>query len=326
VTRENYFDSGHHNPPVSAGLEQKEVRMISTARSAQLREDDLLRRGFVLMLKAEGKSPMTVRRYELSVRQYQEFAREIGFPTQVTREHVTHFLSVRGDAHAPNTARNDYMALVRFFRYLREEGEITTHPLEHVKPPKVPEKSPNPYRPEEIKAMLAACTGKSFDDLRNTAIIYTLLDTGLRASEFCSLTTSDVELDAERIKVCGKGRRERYVRIGIRAQRAIDRYCRMRKESRPELWLNRRGDPLTSSGLLQAIERICGRGGIRNPGVHRFRHTAATYMKESGIGEQDLMALMGWQSYSMAARYTRSGERERALRAHRLYSPADNLK
>jgi hypothetical protein len=48
-------------------------------------------------------------------------------------------------------------------------------------------------------------------------------------------------------------------------------------------------------------------------------------MKEAGIGEQDLMMLMGWRSYSMAARYTRAGERERALRAHRLFSPADNL-
>ena len=46
---------------------------------------------------------------------------------------------------------------------------------------------------------------------------------------------------------------------------------------------------------------------------------------EHGIGDQDLMMLMGWRSFSMAARYTRSGEGERALRAHRQYSPADNL-
>jgi len=164
------------------------------------REDDLLRRSFVLMLKAEGKSPMTVRRYELSVRQYQDFARQMGFPRRPTREHVAHFLSSRGDCLAPNTTRNDYMALVRYFRYLREEGEITSNPMEHVKSPRVQEKSPDPYRPEEIKAMLAVCRGKSFDDLRNAAIVITLLDTGLRASEFCSLTVEDVELDSERIK------------------------------------------------------------------------------------------------------------------------------
>jgi hypothetical protein len=62
---------------------------IQTSRSPAFpREDDLLRRSFVLMLKAEGKSPMTVRRYELSLRQYQAFAGEMGFPRQVKREHV----------------------------------------------------------------------------------------------------------------------------------------------------------------------------------------------------------------------------------------------
>jgi integrase len=60
------------------------------------------------------------------------------------------------------------------------------------------------------------------------------------------------------------------------------------------------------------VERICNATGVRDPGIHRFRHTAATYMKEAGIGEQDLMMLMGWRSYGMGARYTRSGERERA--------------
>ena len=302
--------------------------MVSTRpATAQIdsREDDLLRRSFVLMLRAEGKSPVTVRRYELSVRQYQGFACKMGFPRQVTREHVSHFLSSRQSGHAANTARNDYMALVRFFRYLREEGEITASPVDHIKAPRVSEKSPDPYTAEEVKAMLAACKGKSFDDVRNVAIVLTLFDTGLRASEFCSLTVADVELDAERIKVCGKGRRERFVRIGVRAQRAIDRYLRARRSDQPELWLSRRGNSLTTSGLLQAVERVCRRANVRNPGVHRFRHTAATMMKEAGIGDQDLMMLMGWRSFSMAARYTRSGERERALRAHRLYSPADRL-
>ena len=108
---------------------------LTLARASDTREDELLRKSFVLMLKAEGKSAMTVRRYELSVRQYQVFARQMGFPLQPTREHVSHFLSGRSEVRAANTARNDYMALVRFFRFLREEGEITTQPLEHVRPP-----------------------------------------------------------------------------------------------------------------------------------------------------------------------------------------------
>jgi site-specific recombinase XerD len=99
------------------------------------REDDLLRRSFVRFLRAEGISPTTVQRYELSVRQFQEFARDTGFPLQVTREHVAHFLEWRRQDHAANTARNDYMALSRYFKWLVEEGEVRENPMIHVKPP-----------------------------------------------------------------------------------------------------------------------------------------------------------------------------------------------
>jgi site-specific recombinase XerD len=176
------------------------MNQTSRATARDDREGELLRKSFQLMLRAEGKSPMTVRRYELSVRQWQKFAKDMGFPSISTREHVSHFLSHRANGWAANTARNDYMALVRYFRFRREEGELRENPLEHIRPPKVEEKSPDPYRPEEIKAMLNICRGKSYEDLRNTAIILTLRDTGLRASEFCSLTVDDVELDAERIQ------------------------------------------------------------------------------------------------------------------------------
>ncbi|MCG3775095.1 MAG: Tyrosine recombinase XerC [Nitrospira sp.] len=289
------------------------------------REQKLLQRSFVLMLKAEGKSPTTVKRYELSVGQCQEFARAMGCPQMLTREHVAHFLAQRLETKAGNTVRNDYMALVRFFRFLLEEGEITSNPIEHIRAPKGDDHIPDPYSPEDVRKMLAAAKGRTFVELRDAAIVWILLDTGLRASEFCRIGVSDVELDVERIKVVGKGRRERFVRIGLRAQRAVDRYLRVRTSARPELWVNRVGGPLTISGLFQIVERLCIKAGVQHPGIHRFRHTAATMMRDLGIGDRDLMTLFGWSSFSMAARYTRSGERDRALRAHGLYSPADHL-
>lgn len=285
-------------------------------------EYDLLRRSFVLMLKAEGKASSTIRRYELSVREFQACARAMGFPPELTSEHVLHFLAWRREDRAPNTARNDQMALSRFFRFLVDEGELRTNPLERVPAPPVDVRIPDPYSSDELKAMFVAGRGKDVETLRDTAILWVLLDTGLRASEFCSLTVLDVEMDAERIKVRGKGRRERFVRIGIRAQRALDRYLRIRRQARPELWLNRTGEPLTTSGLFQIVRRVCRRAGVHAPGVHCFRHTAATMMCELGISDQDLMELMGWRSHAMAARYTRSGASERALRSHRVHSAA----
>ncbi len=171
--------------PILAGTEE---RRIEERRD----EYDLLRRSFVLMLRAEGKSASTIRRYDLSVREFQAFARDMGFPRELSREHVLHFLAWRREARAPNTARNDQMALSRFFRFLVDEGELRTNPLERVPAPRVEVRIPDPYSKDELKAMLGACRGKDLEALRDTAILWVLLDTGLRASEFCSLTTLDV--------------------------------------------------------------------------------------------------------------------------------------
>jgi integrase/recombinase XerC len=286
---------------------------------------EFLRRLFERELKSEGKSETTINRYGLSIRGWLAFSEAMNFPPMVTREHVTEFLAHRQGKVAANTVRNDYMALRRWFRYLRELGEIREDPMVHLKQPKVTEKLPNPYTDDELRRMLKVCQGKDLESLRNTAILWVLFDTGLRASEMCSLTVGDVDLNAERILIRGKGRRERLVRLGTRAQRAVYKYLRARRTARPELWLGRGDRPLTRSGLFELVERVCAKANVTHPGVHRFRHTAATRMADLGMPETELRLLFGWTSPMMAARYTHSTARDRALRAHRQYSPADNL-
>jgi len=291
------------------------------------RIDELLRRSFTIWLQASGKAPTTIKRYDLAVRQWQDYAEQAGFPSPPTREHVSEFLAHRRRTQAANTARNDHVGLSVWFKWLREEGEIRDNPLEHVPTSAVQMVTPDPYTPDEIRAMLRACQGRSFDAIRNNAIVAVLVDTGLRSSEFCSLLSDDVELRAESITVRGKGGRERRVRIGSHAQLAVDRYLRARRgrSTSPYLWVSRVGQPLTTSGIFQIIRRICRQAGVANPGVHRFRHTAATLMAEADADDSDLMLLFGWTTHSMAMRYTKYRAQERALRAHRRFSPMDNL-
>lgn len=284
-----------------------------------------LRRLFERELKGEGRSEATIDRYALSIRQWLQFSEAMNFPPVVTREHVAEFLAHRQGKVAPNTVRNDYMALRRWFRYLRELGEIRDDPMAHLRQPKVTERLPDPYTDDELRRMVKVCQGQNLDSLRNTAVLWVLFDTGLRAAEMCGLTVDDVDLNSERILVRGKGRRERLVRLGARAQRAVYRYLRARRSRRPELWLGRGDHPLRRSGLYELVERVCVKAGVPHPGVHRFRHTAATRMADLGMPETELRLLFGWTSPMMAARYTHSTAWDRALRAHRQYSPADNL-
>ncbi len=70
-------------------MKMNEVK-ASTATTELSREDDLLRRSFLLMLRAEGKSLTTIRRYELSVREFQDFARQMDFPGANARAMKAH--------------------------------------------------------------------------------------------------------------------------------------------------------------------------------------------------------------------------------------------
>jgi integrase/recombinase XerC len=185
------------------------------------REDEPLRRSFIRLLRAEGISPTRVQRYELSVRQFHQFAQRMEFPGQVTREHVTHFLGWRRQGHVSNTAGNDYIALSRYFKWLLEEDEVRENPMIRVKPPPLHENLPRPYTPDEIRAMLRVCQGKDPQSLRGRAVILVRVDTGLRASELCSLKVADADLNGEHIIVRGKRGKERLVRLGYKAQAAV---------------------------------------------------------------------------------------------------------
>jgi integrase len=92
-----------------------------------------------------------------------------------------------------------------------------------------------------------------------------------------------------------------------------------------ELWLGRKG-PLRESGLAELISdrgRAAGISGRLHP--HQFRHAYAHSMLAAGMQETDLMAVVGWKSREMVARYTASTRAERALAVARKLSPVDRL-
>jgi site-specific recombinase XerD len=278
-------------------------------------------------MRADGKSEHTITRYQLCLRQYLEHAELVKYPWPPRAEHLAdYFATMREAGKARNTVRNAHVGMRSFFNWLLDEGEITENPMSRLKTPTLENVSPEPYTDDEVKAMLSACKGNGWVQIRDAAIIGVLADTGLRASEFCCLTVEDVELDVERIRIVGKGGRHRYIGLGASAQTLLDRYVRRRTSRRPDLWVGRSGAAITGSGLYQIIERIGIAAKINRKGIHRFRHYAATSMLRNGMGELDLARFMGWSTLAMAQRYTKSEAQDRALKAHRQNSPLDRLR
>jgi len=123
----------------------------------------------------------------------------------------------------------------------------------------------------------------------------------------------------------GKGGKQRVVRIGSTAQKALWRYVTIyRRGDSDRLFLNRSGEPLDVVAVKILIRRLTTKTGIKVYG-HKLRHTfAITYLRNGG-DVFTLQYLLGHATLQMTQRYLQSLNAQDAISAHRKYSPLDNM-
>jgi len=285
---------------------------------------------FIHDRQAQNLSDGTIRFYRVKIKlllNYLETLR-ITHITELTPQLIRDYLIyLEQKGHNPGGIHAAYRALKAFLNWWKDEFEPVNwrNPIEKVKPPKVPVEILEPVKSEDALMMLAACDTKSILGLRDCAIILTLMDTGVRASELLSISRKDLDLKNGKIVIRkGKGSKFRIVFISNRTRDAIQSYLNERTDYSPYLWITKTKSNLKYSGLRQIIRRRAKNANIKTPSLHSFRRYFALQMLRSGVDIFSLQKLMGHSDIQILRRYLQQTE-EDIRTAHKLGGPIEHL-
>jgi integrase/recombinase XerD len=314
--------------------------------------------GFLQYKLAEGLSPATVFNYERDLKLWLAHMgdQDIG---KITSANLLEFLNYLRSEYVPRriagkeerklsdkTIYNFYVSLSAFFTWAGMEFEMA-NPMKKVPRPRVAEGAPvEPFRREEIELLIKACDACAEADThdrrrfimarptgkRDKAILLTLLDTGLRASELCALRIGDVDMKTGKVTIRpgvegkAKGRKGRTVYLGKSARRFLWRYLTEREdETDPDepLFVGKYNRPMNRDGLRQLLGSLGEKVQVLKCHPHRFRHTFAITYLRSGGDLFTLKSLLGHSTLEMVEHYARIADVD-VEQAHRKASPADN--
>ncbi|OOB89857.1 site-specific tyrosine recombinase XerD [Rathayibacter sp. VKM Ac-2630] len=264
-----------------------------------------------------GLSAHTIAAYRRDLELYLGRLHELGIGdlAELRRSDVGDFaswLAARPERPLAASSRARILSSVRgLHRFALEEGLVVDDVAHDVVPPKLPTTLPKAITIEQMSTLLEASRGEELAQMRDRALLELLYATGARISEAVDLTVDDV-LDAEVVRLTGKGSKQRMVPLGRYAREAVDDYLvRARPElsrrgrATPALFLGVRGGRLSRQSAWLVIRAVAEKVGLdREISPHTFRHSFATHLLAGGADVRVVQELLGHASVATTQIYT----------------------
>lgn len=300
----------------------------------------ILRDFLVYHQTIKGQSPKTIQEYYLDLRMFFRFIRlmrndmpiqtnlndipikdiDIEFIRQITTSDIFDFLSYLANDRIPNpdalapekgispTARaRKLSALKSFYKYLTvRTKQLSENPVADLEYPKLRKSLPKYLTLDQSAALLQAVAGPN--EKRDYAILMIFLSCGIRRSELVGLNITDVYED--RLRVVGKGNKERFVYFGSACRKAIDAYLPERHKKvlsdNRALFGSRDNNRISVSAVHRLVKKYLLAAGLDadNFSAHKLRHTAATMMLSGGVDVKTVQEVLGHENLNTTQIYT----------------------
>ncbi|NSG58726.1 tyrosine-type recombinase/integrase [Anaerostipes hadrus] len=253
---------------------------------------------FLATLLIENKSKRTIEQYNLHLTQFAEFFtyKEVkDIDATDIRNFLYAYKQSRGISNI--SLNNKRSAISSFFSWLADEEYIDKDPTRKVKKIKVTKKKKKAFTSDELERMRIACT-----DIRDRALIEMLACTGCRVSELSNINLNDIDFTRKKVRIIGKGDKERTVFISDQAMIYLNRYLETRQDNNISLFVSKRYpyDRLRKDGI-ERIVRDLGRSCNVYAHPHKFRRTLCTQLIKRGMPIQNVAILLGHADINMTA-------------------------
>jgi site-specific recombinase XerD len=283
---------------------------------------------FLANLATRNASRRTIVEYRRNASEFLAFAEAAGADWRSpSRTVVRSYLAALAERRLSASAVGGRLAAVRaLYRDAIRDGVLDTDPLVGVRSPRLPGRLPRVLSTVEagrlVSAPAAAGAGGTDEAAarrdalvrRDAAILELLYATGMRISELASLSLGRLDLGRRRLRVVGKGNKERELLFGGPAAAALTAYL---AGARPRLaalsagpagdrvFLNAAGTPLTDRGARMVVDKWVGRTGMPpRTSPHTLRHSFATHLLEGGADLRSVQELLGHANLATTQIYT----------------------
>ena len=288
----------------------------------------------------KGQSQLTVAEYALDIKMFLRFVKlmrndmpvrsdldiidiqdvDLAFVRQIQTSDIFDFLSYLASDRPlnPDSPASDHgvsastrarklSAIKSFYKYLTvRTKQLEENPVADLEYPKLRKSLPKYLTMEQSAALLRSVSGQN--QVRDYAILMLFLNCGIRRSELVGLNITDVYED--RIRVVGKGNKERFVYFGTPCRKAIDAYMAERNEKvltdNRALFGSRNGNRISVTAVHRLVEKALKQAGLDSTqfSAHKLRHTAATMMLSGGVDVKTVQEVLGHENLNTTQIYT----------------------
>jgi site-specific recombinase XerD len=265
-------------------------------------------------LRRTSSAPRTRRAYAVDTLQFACWADEHGLaPSTVGVRDVRRYVARLSERNLSATTTARKLAAIRaLFRSQREHGLIEQSPADLLATPRRASHLPRVLKAPEVTRLLDSIPASGPLQMRDRALFELAYAGGLRAEEIVRLNITDVDHDAEQLRVEGKGSKTRFVPAGEVALGTVRLYLERARpalraeDEQPALFLSRSGRRLGTSDVRRRLRAWAARAGIPS-GIspHALRHSFATHLLDGGADLRSIQELLGHSSISTTQVYTR---------------------